>query len=76
MKRPPIYWKKGKKILSKRDPVLRKIIKKYNKGFLTTKNKPFLYFFIIFLITGSLLDKIFFPLYQYTGGVFIVVWEE
>ena len=41
MKHPPPYWKKAKKILSKRDPVLRKIIKKYNKGFLTTKNKPF-----------------------------------
>jgi len=42
MKKPPSYWRKAKKILSKRDPVLRKIIKKYNKGFLTTKNKPFL----------------------------------
>ena len=42
MKRPPAYWYKAKKILSKRDPVLRKIIKKYNKGFLTTKNNPFL----------------------------------
>ena len=41
MKKPPTYWYKAKKILSKRDPVLRKIIKKYNKGFLTTKNKPF-----------------------------------
>jgi len=41
MKKPPSYWHKAKKILSKRDPVLRKIIKKYNKGFLTTKNKPF-----------------------------------
>jgi DNA-3-methyladenine glycosylase II len=41
MKKPPRYWNKAKKILSKRDPVLRKIIKKYNKGFLTTKNKPF-----------------------------------
>ena len=41
MKRPPAYWHKAKKVLSKRDPVLRKIIKKYNKGFLTTKNKPF-----------------------------------
>ena len=41
MKRPPAYWHKAKKILSKKDPVLRKIIKKYNKGFLTTKNKPF-----------------------------------
>ena len=41
MKKAPVYWYKAKKILSKRDPVLRKIIKKYNKGFLTTKNKPF-----------------------------------
>ncbi len=41
MKHPPAYWRKAKKVLSKRDPVLRKIIKKYNKGFLTTKNKPF-----------------------------------
>ena len=42
MKKPPKYWNKAKKILSKKDPVLRKIIKKYNEGFLTTKNKPFL----------------------------------
>jgi len=41
MKKPPAYWHKAKKILSKRDPVLKKIIKKYNRGFLTTKNKPF-----------------------------------
>ena len=41
MKQTPPYWNKAKKILSKRDPVLRKIIKKYNKGFLTTKGKPF-----------------------------------
>lgn len=41
MKRPPFYWKKAKKILSKKDPVLREIIKKYNKGFLTTRNNPF-----------------------------------
>ena len=41
MKKPPIYWYKAKKILSKRDPVFKKIVKKYNKGFLTTKNKPF-----------------------------------
>ena len=42
MKKPPPYWYKAKKILSKRDPILRKIIKKYSKGFLTTKSKPFL----------------------------------
>ena len=41
MKRPPIYWQNAKKILSKKDPVIRKIIKKYNKGFLTTRNDPF-----------------------------------
>ena len=41
MKRPPTYWQKGKKVLSKRDPVIRKIIKKYKKGFLTTRSKPF-----------------------------------
>ena len=41
MKRPPLYWKKAKRELSKRDPALRKIIKKYNKGFLTTRNNPF-----------------------------------
>tara|TARA_Y100000590_G_C15634714_1_gene982496 strand:- start:484 stop:1110 length:627 start_codon:yes stop_codon:yes gene_type:complete len=41
MKRSPVYWKKGKRILSKKDPVLRKIIKKYKKGFLSTRNNPF-----------------------------------
>ena len=41
MKRPPAYWQKAKKKLSKKDSVLRKIIKKYKKGFLTTRNNPF-----------------------------------
>ena len=41
MKPPPKYWHKAKRILCKRDSVLRKIIKKYNKGFLTTRNNPF-----------------------------------
>ena len=41
MKKPPFYWYKAKKILSKRDPILRKIIKKFNKGFLTTRKDPF-----------------------------------
>ena len=41
MKRPPVYWHKAKKVLSKRDPVLKTIIKKYKKGFLTTRNNPF-----------------------------------
>ena len=41
MKRFPVYWHKAKRILSKIDPVLREIIKKYKKGFLTTRNNPF-----------------------------------
>jgi len=41
MKKPPFYWYKAKTILSKRDPILRKIIKKFNKGFLTTRKDPF-----------------------------------
>ena len=41
MKKPPSYWNKSKRILSKKDTVLKKIIRKYNKGFLTSKNKPF-----------------------------------
>jgi len=41
MNRPPTYWYKAKRVLSKRDPVLKKVIKKYNKGFLTTRNNPF-----------------------------------
>ena len=41
MKRPPIYWQKAKRTLSRRDSVLRKIIKKYKKGFLTSRNNPF-----------------------------------
>jgi DNA-3-methyladenine glycosylase II len=41
MKQPPFYWHKAKKILSKRDPILRKIINKFNKGFLTTRKDSF-----------------------------------
>ena len=41
MNKPPNYWNKGKKILSKRDPVFKKVITKFNKGFLTSKKKPF-----------------------------------
>tara|TARA_Y100000590_G_C15565128_1_gene956327 strand:- start:352 stop:978 length:627 start_codon:yes stop_codon:yes gene_type:complete len=42
MSKPPKYWYKAKKILSKKDPVLKKIIKKYNKEYLNTRNDPFL----------------------------------
>ena len=41
MNKPPAYWYKAKKILSKRDPVLKKIINKFNKGYLTSRKDPF-----------------------------------
>ena len=41
MKKPPAYWNKAKRILSKRDPVLRKIMNKFNKGYLTSRKDPF-----------------------------------
>ena len=41
MKRPPFYWYRAKRKLSKKDPIFRQIINKYNKGFLTTRNNPF-----------------------------------
>ena len=41
MRGPPAYWQKAKRALSKKDSVLRKIIKKYNKGSLISKNNPF-----------------------------------
>ena len=45
MSRPPKYWEKAKKLLSRKDPVLKKIIKKYDTGYLRTRNDPF--FFIM-----------------------------
>ena len=41
MNKPPKYWHKAKISLSNRDPILKKIIKQYNKGHLTTRNNPF-----------------------------------
>ncbi len=41
MSKPPKYWFKAKKILSKKDPILKKIIKKFNREHLSTRNKPF-----------------------------------
>ena len=42
MSKPPSYWHKAKKILSKRDPVLRRLIKKYPRTSLSTRNTPFI----------------------------------
>ena len=41
MKNPPAYWNKAKRALSKRDPVLRKIMNKFNKGYLGSRKDPF-----------------------------------
>ena len=41
MSKAPKNWLMARKILSKRDPVLKKIIKKFDKGFLKTRNDPF-----------------------------------
>ena len=41
MSKAPVYWFKAKKILSKRDPIFKKIIKKFDKGFLTSRKDPF-----------------------------------
>ena len=41
MSNPPKYWKKAKQILSKKDLVLKKIIKKNRNAYLKTRNDPF-----------------------------------
>ena len=41
MSKSPKYWNEAKKILSKKDPVLKKIIKKFNKGYLKSRKDPF-----------------------------------
>ena len=41
MSKPPGYWSKAKKILSKRDKVMRKLISSYKDGNLVTRNDVF-----------------------------------
>ena len=41
MKKQPKYWNKAKKILSKRDKVMKKLIRSYKNGSLTTRNDVF-----------------------------------
>ena len=40
IKKPPYYWNEAKKILSRKDKKLAKIIKEYD-GYLVTRNDPF-----------------------------------
>ena len=41
MSKPPKYWKRAKKILSKRDKVMKKLINDYQDGNLMTRNDVF-----------------------------------
>ena len=41
MTKPPKYWSKAKKILSKRDKVMKKLINDYQDGSLVTRNDVF-----------------------------------
>ena len=41
MSKPPTYWNKAKKILSKRDKVMAKLILNYKDGSLITRNDVF-----------------------------------
>ena len=41
MTKPPKYWSKAKKILSKRDKVVKKLISDYQDGSLVTRNDVF-----------------------------------
>ena len=41
MNKPPVYWNKAKKILSKKDKTMKKLIIKYKDGFLITRNDVF-----------------------------------
>ena len=41
MSRPPKYWAKAKKILSKKDKVMKKLITSYKDGNLKTRNDVF-----------------------------------
>ena len=41
MKNPPVYWNKAKAYLSKKDKVLKYLIKNYNVGYLVSRNDVF-----------------------------------
>ena len=47
------------------------VLQSEKKGLFLVVKKPLLYFFIIRLNTGSLLERIFLALYQYFGGLFM-----
>ena len=44
MRKPPKYWSRAKKILSKKDKVMKKLITNYNDGSLVTRNDIFFHY--------------------------------
>ena len=44
MSKPPKYWARAKKILSKKDKVMRKLISDYKDGSLVTRNDVFFHY--------------------------------
>ena len=49
MSKAPKYWAKAKKILSKKDKVMKKLIYKYKDGNLITRNDVFFHFVKVLL---------------------------
>ena len=41
MSKPPHYWNKAKKVLSRKDKVMKKLINNYKEGNLITRNDVF-----------------------------------
>ena len=44
MNMPPKYWAKAKKVLSKKDKVMKKLIIEYKDGSLVTRNDVFFHY--------------------------------
>ena len=44
MSKPPKYWARAKKILSKKDKVMKKLINNYKDGSLVTRNDVFFHY--------------------------------
>jgi hypothetical protein len=57
MSKPPKYWAKAKKILSKRDKVMKKLINDYQDGSLVTRNDVFFHYVKVLLANKSVLRQ-------------------
>ena len=55
MSKPPKYWSRAKKILSKKDKVMKKLINNYKDGSLVTRNDVFFHYAKVLLVNKSVL---------------------